>query len=227
MLFSAKPTKPTSTEAGKGRGNGPSKRPSGGSVLDGRRLNNVGIVYSCRCPSGSLDIRTTTPSRREVRHRCDTRTERERASLLLPVSAKSYPSLHPHSFLPLTPPSALLPPSPTDFKKSFRSSDDIVRTVLGLVRERVPVERLPGLLEILPRPDEMKKLAAARADPTGLNDAELFMLTMMKVRCGGFERGLLRAEYEMKVGSMPEVRRVWRSRATPCAASSPRGMVEG
>jgi hypothetical protein len=56
--------------------------------------------------------------------------------------------------------------------------------VLGLVPDRVPAERLPGLLEILPTPEEQKKLAAYRTNPVALDEAEVFMLQTMQVTKG-------------------------------------------
>jgi len=102
------------------------------------------------------------------------------------------------------------------FKKSFSSSEALVVSVLGLERDRLPVERLPGLLDILPNAEEQKKLVQAAGythelvrhapammpdgvtpysptPPVPLHEAELFMLATMtvprmgaKVRCFHF-----------------------------------------
>lgn len=90
------------------------------------------------------------------------------------------------------------------FKKSFPSSEALVLGVLGLECDRLPVERLPGLLDILPNAEEQKKLVQAAGythdlihhapatmpdgvtpypptPPIPLHEAELFMLATMKV----------------------------------------------
>lgn len=102
------------------------------------------------------------------------------------------------------------------FKKSFPSSEVLVLSVLGLERDRLPVERLPGLLDILPNAEEQKKLVQAAGythelmrpapatmpdgvtpypptPPVPLHEAEIFMLATMtvprmgaKVRCFHF-----------------------------------------
>lgn len=116
QLFSAKATTAPATntaEGGKAVAGG-RKTPPKASVIDGRRLQNVGIISSF-------------------------------------------------------------------FRRAFPSMDDMVRSVLTLNRDRIPVERVSGLIEVMPTPEEQKKLLPLRAQATQLSEAEQFMLSMMKV----------------------------------------------
>ena len=91
------------------QGAGGRRGPVFGAALDSRRLQNVGIVYTCECMD-CIVICTRPASTHFSSLNNDTRTTR----------------------------------TTTDFKKSFASTDELLRTILALDRERIPAERLPG-----------------------------------------------------------------------------------
>lgn len=132
-----------------------------GAALDSRRLQNVGIVYTC-----------------------------ESAHHLYASSI--------HQFI--NPPQTSHTPISTDFKKSFTSTDELLHTILALDRrQRIPTERFPGLLDILPSSEETGKLLTAAGFAPGqplhqdpfptpskppavpLHEAETFMLHTLRV----------------------------------------------